>query len=114
MKFERHFQYPLWASEKDHLADRLKVERPELYESYTESTSSISQQIEGPLRSSEQTAPQSDRNLDEGDETKENESTESCDEEETERALQWLGTEWKSLVEELKEIEPECELEDVY
>ena len=127
-RFESHFEYPLWESEKEYLADRLKVERWGKHESYIQhelpvrrETKNIPKNLRGLSRDKKhaQINRGSGMAMEEGNDTGcrrevEIEGSSEGEEEEIERALKWLREEWDSMVEFLREKEPDSTWEADY
>ena len=135
IKFESQFQYPLWESEKEHLAQllHLKVERPVRNENVIRDASSISQQAQGSAKVAQSDSrsvrdvrdnpePDAVRNI-EGDvtgqrreaaEEKNDSEVDDIEDRETDKALRWLGAEWESLAKILRQRDSEVFWEDVY
>jgi len=134
-RFERQFRYPLWESEKGHLAQllHLNVESPVRNEDAIRDASSLPQRAQGSAKVA-QSDPRSEREVrddltsdaarvHEGDTTghgreaaeeKDDSEVDDADDREIEEALQWLGAEWESITKILRQSDPGVYWENVY
>lgn len=113
----------MWTSEKEYLAELLKVEKPGKHASYIQHASSISQGagsqskdllILRKKKKREQRTPEPYATIGEGNNTQQqsetaDEESSEVEEEETEIALDWLRATWKPVVQYLRQKEPNGE-----
>lgn len=134
-RFEKQFRYPLWESEKGHLAQllQLSVESPVRNEAAIRDASSLPQRAQGSA-----TVAQSDPRIErvvrddltsdaarihEGDTTghrreaaeeKDDNEVDDVEDRETEEALRWLEGEWESITKILRKSDPGVYWENGY
>ena len=107
-KFEGHFPFPLWESEREYLADLLKVKRLAWGEKTIQDPSSCRQRAKIPSKFSQRSPTNKYRVRDDlgsgvvkrrghRKEAPEEDATETEDEK-TEKAIKWLKAEWNSSV----------------
>lgn len=130
-RFESRFEYYLWQSEKEHLAQllHLKVERPVRNEDANRDASLFPQRARDSAKvahSDEREVrddPRSDaarengvitRYRTEAAQEKDDSEVDDNQDRETEEALKWLGDEWESLTRVLKRTDLGIHWEDVY
>lgn len=130
-KFQDHFQYPLWESEKEYIADLLKVERLAGDKNAIQDTSSYRQRAQnqsGPpphplgnrkhvcdeLRSEVRKEDQEDAGCGKKVAKESDSEAEDIEDQETEKAIEWLGAEWRSIVQILRQRDSNIDWDDVY
>ena len=132
-QFEPHFQDTLQESEREYLADLLKVQRLTRNKGPVQDASwcglraqnsEILAQGYAPIKKQVQNDPKSKAaEKDDGDsigyrreaaKDKNNGEAEEIKEEETDREIRWLEAKWKSLAEILRQMDPEFHWNDAY
>ncbi len=134
-KFENFFQYPLWESEKEHLAHllQLKVERltqneaavqdgllsgqrakglGRLRQNYPPNGRKVRAELE--MEAAKQVGGNTREHKRVGVEEKEDSEEDNIEDRETEKALQWLAAEWASLLKDLRELDSEISWDEDY
>jgi len=134
-RFESRFRYPLWESEKEHLAQLLylKLDRPVSNKDAIRDAFSSPERAQGSAKMAhsdlrnesevcgdsksgavKENAGDTSRYTREAAEEKDDSELDEIEDRETEEALEWLGAEWGSLAKILKQTDSEINWEDVY